>query len=132
MGAALWERRKPRALCDRPARTARTGPERQRLAAYAPKEVPLGDAAPTRLTAHRGHAYRGAMENDALDPLRSLAARIQELADRCQRLADENRSLRNQQEQLAGERSQLLAKNEQARSRVEAMIMRLKSLEQHT
>ena len=41
-------------------------------------------------------------------------------------------SLRQQQEQLAGERAQLLAKNEQARSRVEAMITRLKSLEQHT
>ena len=52
--------------------------------------------------------------------------------DRCQRLADENRSLRQQQEHLVGERSQLLAKNEQARSRVEAMISRLKSLEQHT
>ena len=51
---------------------------------------------------------------------------------RHQRLSDENRSLRQQQEQLVGERSQLLAKNEQARSRVEAMISRLKSLEQHT
>ena len=37
-----------------------------------------------------------------------------------------------QLEQLVAERSQLLAKNEQARSRVEAMITRLKSLEQHT
>ena len=41
-------------------------------------------------------------------------------------------NLRSQQEQLNGERSQLLAKNEQARTRVEAMIARLKSLEQHT
>mgnify|MGYP006196787607 CR=1 FL=1 len=40
--------------------------------------------------------------------------------------------MRHQQEQLVAERSQLLAKNEQARSRVEAMISRLKSLEQHT
>ena len=47
-------------------------------------------------------------------------------------LADENQRLRQQQEQLAGERALLLAKNEQARSRVEAMIARLKSLEQHT
>jgi cell division protein ZapB len=47
-------------------------------------------------------------------------------------LSEENRSLRAQQEQLSGERAQLLAKNEQARSRVEAMITRLKSLEQHT
>jgi cell division protein ZapB len=48
------------------------------------------------------------------------------------RLSEENRSLRQQQEQLVGERSALLAKNEQARTRVEAMIARLKSLEQHT
>ena len=33
---------------------------------------------------------------------------------------------------LVGERAQLIARNEQARSRVEAMIARLKSLEQHT
>ena len=33
---------------------------------------------------------------------------------------------------MTGERAQLLAKQEQARSRVEAMIGRLKSLEQHT
>ncbi|RBC97765.1 TIGR02449 family protein, partial [Xanthomonas oryzae pv. oryzae] len=52
--------------------------------------------------------------------------------ERTQRLTDENRSLRHQQEQLIGERSQLLTKNEQARSRVEAMIAHLKSLEQHT
>jgi cell division protein ZapB len=45
------------------------------------------------------------------------------------RLADENRSLRQGQEQLTNERAQLLNKNELARSRVEAMINRLKSLE---
>ena len=69
---------------------------------------------------------------DDIARLRALAARIEALADRCQRLADENRSLRLQQEQLMGERAQLLLKNEQARSRVEAMIARLRSLEQHT
>jgi cell division protein ZapB len=47
------------------------------------------------------------------------------------RLAEENRSLRTSQEQLMAERANLLAKNEQARSRVEAMINRLKSLEQN-
>jgi cell division protein ZapB len=39
--------------------------------------------------------------------------------------------LRHSQEQLSTERATLLAKNEQARSRVEAMIQRLKSLEQN-
>jgi cell division protein ZapB len=33
---------------------------------------------------------------------------------------------------MNGERAQMLNKQEQARSRVEAMIARLKSLEQHT
>lgn len=61
-----------------------------------------------------------------------MLARVDELGDRVRRLSDENRSLRQQQEQLVGERSALLAKNEQARTRVEAMIARLKSLEQHT
>ncbi len=57
---------------------------------------------------------------------------MDELAERARRLGEENRRLRQQQDQLAGERSALLAKNEQARVRVEAMIARLKSLEQHT
>jgi len=73
------------------------------------------------------------MDNiDPLAQLRAFADRIELLVAHAQRLAEENRSLRLQQEQLVGERSQLLAKNEQARSRVEAMITRLKSLEQHT
>ena len=78
-------------------------------------------------------AYRAEMDNtDPIAQLRALASRLDQLTALAQRLADENRSLRQQQEQLAGERAQLLAKNEQARSRVEAMITRLKSLEQHT
>lgn len=64
--------------------------------------------------------------------LHKLLARIDLLAARMQRLQDENRSLRQQLEQMGGERVQLLARQEQARSRVEAMISRLKSLEQHT
>ncbi|MEO7200055.1 MAG: TIGR02449 family protein [Dokdonella sp.] len=60
-----------------------------------------------------------------------LSAGIDRLLEQCRRLSEENRSLRHSQEQLAGERASLLAKNEQARSRVEAMIGRLKSLEQN-
>ncbi len=63
-------------------------------------------------------------------PLSSSAAR--ELIEYCQRLAEENHNLRCQQHQMMLERRELLAKNEQARSRVEAMITRLKTLEQHT
>ena len=67
--------------------------------------------------------------NDTLATLQQLAARIDKLLDLTRRLADENRSLRQGQEQLVNERAQLLNKNELARSRVEAMIHRLKSLE---
>ena len=64
--------------------------------------------------------------------LKQLLGRVERLANRMQRLQDENRGLRYQVEQMAGERAPLLAKQELARSRVEAMISRLKSLEQHT
>jgi cell division protein ZapB len=70
--------------------------------------------------------------NHLIDELQNLSARLDELAVQARRLGGENRSLRLQQEQLVNERSTLLAKNEQARMRVEAMIARLKSLEQHT
>jgi cell division protein ZapB len=69
---------------------------------------------------------------ELLAQLQLLNDRVDGLADRVRRLGDENRSLRQQYEQMAGERAALLAKNEQARTRVEAMIARLKSLEQHT
>jgi cell division protein ZapB len=65
----------------------------------------------------------------ALNELHEISGRIDRLLDLCRRLAEENRSLRQSQEQLANERSNLLAKNEQARTRVEAMIARLRSLE---
>ncbi|MEO5629204.1 MAG: TIGR02449 family protein [Thermomonas sp.] len=71
-------------------------------------------------------------KRDLVGELRQLLARIDALARQLQRAQEENRSLRQQQEQMANERTQLLAKQEQARTRVEAMISRLKSLEQHT
>ena len=67
--------------------------------------------------------------NDTLAQVQQLSARIDKLLELTRRLADENRSLRQGQEQLVSERAQLLNKNELARSRVEAMINRLKSLE---
>jgi len=67
--------------------------------------------------------------NPTLADLNEISLRLDRLLEVCQRLTEENRSLRQSQEQLATERSNLLAKNEQARSRVEAMIARLRSLE---
>ncbi|AVP99802.1 TIGR02449 family protein [Ahniella affigens] len=65
------------------------------------------------------------------DDVRALTERFEQLLAVCVRLNDENKSLKASQEALAAERANLLAKNEQARSRVEAMIARLKSLEQN-
>lgn len=64
-------------------------------------------------------------END----LRQLEQRIDQLIDTVGSLKNENSSLRQQQDKLVAERSQLLDKTETARTRVEAMISRLRSLE---
>ena len=64
-----------------------------------------------------------------LTDLHEIGGRLDRLLELIHRLSEENRSLRTSQEQLNNERANLLAKNEQARSRVEAMIVRLRSLE---
>ena len=59
-----------------------------------------------------------------------LDRRIDELVATVGQLKEENRALRQRQELLMNERAGLLQKNEQVRARVEAMIGRLKSMEQ--
>lgn len=61
--------------------------------------------------------------------LATLNQQLDRLLDLVRRLQEENRSLRHSQEQLAHERAGLMARNDQARTRVEAMIQRLKALE---
>jgi cell division protein ZapB len=61
--------------------------------------------------------------------LMSLEKRIAELLAGVDQLKEENRALRQRHESLAGERAALLSRNEQVRTRVEAMIGRLKTLE---
>lgn len=61
--------------------------------------------------------------------LQRLDVRINELLSLVQQLTEENRALRNRQDHLASERAALLQKNEQARASVEAMIGRLRMLE---
>lgn len=61
--------------------------------------------------------------------LQRLETQIDALIDTVNLLKQENTSLRHQQDQLMSERAQLIEKTELARSRVEAMISRLKSLE---
>lgn len=71
------------------------------------------------------------MEPTPALPSEQLRQRIDLLLEAVRRLGEENRQLRAAQEQWVSERAALIAKNEQARSRVEAMIQRLKSLEQN-
>ncbi len=73
----------------------------------------------------------GTIESTVEDLL-ALERRVDELLSLLARMRQENHSLRASQEALVAERANLVAKNEQARSRVEAMITRLKSLEQST
>ncbi|MGN6788553.1 MAG: TIGR02449 family protein [Rhodanobacteraceae bacterium] len=61
--------------------------------------------------------------------LAALSSTLDQALERMRRLAEENASLRRGRDQLAGERAALMTRNEQARARVEAMIERLKSLE---
>jgi len=59
----------------------------------------------------------------------ALSRALDQALERMRRLAEENASLRRGRDQLVGERAALMTRNEQARARVEAMIERLKSLE---
>jgi cell division protein ZapB len=62
--------------------------------------------------------------------LKRLEKRVDALVGVCDQLQDENRSLKQRQDVLTSERAGLLQKNEQVRARVEAMIGRLKAMEQ--
>jgi cell division protein ZapB len=71
-------------------------------------------------------------ETDTERELSRLESRLGELIAAYARLTEENRLLRKQQEAFASERAELIEKNERAKARVEAMINRLKSMEQTT
>jgi len=62
--------------------------------------------------------------------LKRLEQRVDALVRVCDQLQDENKSLKQRQDVLTAERATLLQKNEQVRARVEAMIGRLKAMEQ--
>jgi cell division protein ZapA len=61
--------------------------------------------------------------------LKQLEERVTLLIQRCRRLEEENQALHQQQSNLMAERANLIEKSEQARSRVEAMVARLKAME---
>ncbi len=62
--------------------------------------------------------------------LKRLEKRLEDLIATVGQIKEENRALRQRQDALTSERANLLQKNEQVRARVEAMIGRLKSMEQ--
>ncbi|AJD46614.1 hypothetical protein S7S_00950 [Isoalcanivorax pacificus W11-5] len=64
------------------------------------------------------------------EQLRQLEARVEELLGISARLREENQTLHTRELRLMEERAQLLKKNDVAKAKVEAIISRLKSLEQ--
>ena len=64
--------------------------------------------------------------------LNTLENKLDQLINLCERLEKENKSLRSKESDWARERTRLIEKNELARTRVEAMIARLKNLEAQT
>lgn len=89
---------------------------------------------PSAIDSLRWHIYIAQMADDANvmfeHELKRLEKRVDALVQVCDQLQDENRSLKQRQDTLTAERATLLQKNEQVRSRVEAMIGRLKAMEQ--
>ena len=61
-----------------------------------------------------------------------LEQQVEALITACSHLKEENKIMRGQQEVLQQERTELLKKNTMAKTRVDAMITRLKSLEANT
>jgi cell division protein ZapB len=76
--------------------------------------------------------YSGGM--DSLEQtgkdLQRLEQQLRKLLEQTQKLSEENKSLQVRQDSLVAERASLVAKNDEARTKVEAMIHRLKALEQ--
>ncbi len=67
-------------------------------------------------------------ENEALD-IQTLEQRVDELVRMVEQLKSENTSLRSVQQHLMVERAELSEKTEQARARIEAMVSRLRMME---
>ena len=67
--------------------------------------------------------------NETTSKINRLEEQVSELLELAKRLGKENGDLRAQLQHLSGERATLLEQKEQARSQVEAMISRLRSME---
>lgn len=63
--------------------------------------------------------------------IQSFSEKLDKLLDRVKQLESDNAALREQQDDWHNERATLLQKNDLARNKIEAMIGRLKALEQN-
>ena len=70
-----------------------------------------------------------ASNTSRMEEMDILERRVGELISLAEQLSRENKALRTQQENWSVERAKLIEKNELAKSRVESMIGRLRSLE---
>ncbi len=62
--------------------------------------------------------------------IRNFSDKVDQLIAHCKKLESDNAALRELQEEWHSERARLLQKNDLARNKIEAMIGRLKALEQ--
>lgn len=69
------------------------------------------------------------IENDTSTELKDLEAKLDTLIEKYNLVRSENNSLKTKQDSLVKEKAHLLEKTTIARTRVEAMITRLKSME---
>lgn len=69
------------------------------------------------------------IEKDTSTELKDLEAKLDTLIDSFDSIKNENKHLKSKQDELVKEKAKLLEKTTIARTRVEAMISRLKSME---
>ncbi len=79
---------------------------------------------------HKNTNENAAPSSSAVADLALLAERVEHLVKRCAQQAVENRELREQTATLQVEHDALREKNEQFRTRIDAMVVRLRDLEQ--
>lgn len=72
------------------------------------------------------------MSQEPDQEIKNLEEKVERLIKLCEQLQIENQSLKAKQHELVRERARLIEKNAIAKSRVEAMLTRLKSMEFNT
>lgn len=65
-----------------------------------------------------------------MDEIRRLERTTEQMLELLAKIKAENNALKNKLDELSNEKSLLMQKNDQAKTRLESMISRLKTLEQ--